>query len=1176
MKKAFLLILTPWFLSLIAIILIALIIWFIGPLIAIAEYKPLNSETVRLSFIFMLLIGWGLNNLRENKKSKNEKQQATQEIIEKNTAISKNTKNPDEAILAQRFNDAIKTLQSGGYGQGKLYQLPWYIVIGLPGSGKTTALKNSGLQFPLQNKFGGDPIQGTGGTRYCDWWFTNEAIMIDTAGRYTSQEGIGNTEKDSWIGFLNTLKKGRPKRPLNGIILAISLEDILNKTNTQKSLHATAIKQRIQELNHHLTMELPVYVIFTKMDTIAGFTSFFNDMEKEDREQIWGFNFSKKAIEKEHDFKNYFNNEYQKLIGTISNRVLYLLNQEKTPSKRNLIHQFPYQMNTLKPYLQDFLNNIFTPNQFETPLIIRGLYFISSTQSAMSSQWVSTSIPEQQINSPAVNIKNEYKSFFIKKLLTDIIFKEANLAKINSKYRKRFQWYYWSLIGTCVITFFSMLFIWHNSASLNKDYIAQLQKEVNNYLSATDGGLIDARNWSSLAVGLNHLSNLTTGFSQGSENYSIQQGAGLYQGHKLGSEASNTYKKSLHAFLMKDIEELLSKQLSTMGNDERLYESLKFYLMFYKPEKMQKQTFLIWVDILLKQEIAGDQNKKLRDNIIKHLNTALDENISPPPINQTLVDQARELLVLTPLELRLYRRLKNDYHQENPDEFRLTDIIGKKSDYIFYRKSGLPLTSGIPKLFTYSGFHSGYNLQNKKLAQRLSNEQWIYGDNPDIALTDAEIKTITDRVDNYYFEEYIKHWRSLLQDIRIKPFSSINQGQAVLRLLTAADRPLIKTIAAIRKNTALTEAPIMSNEKKEAVDKLTESFASSEKTRLERLTPVIASYEHVKLPGHKIDDAFKDFNQYAQMDEGLPLSQLQQAIDNLNNHFNKLSNANNIEEAVFAAGVNTGNALDPIVIVKRTANEAHPDIRLWFSDVANNATTVTAAATKGHVNNTWKTQVVRYYEKAIAGRYPIVSTSEKDIKLRDFSTFFGPSGILQTYFDENLNHLVDKTRSNWRWKKNIGIAESRLELFQQAEVIQKIFFQKKSSSPEVSFLLKPVSLDKITTGIRLETGGQYINYHHGPLRSKKLIWPGDTTANSKITFTLASKGTPISSSAEGEWSWFRLLDKHAVLSQQTASDNLKLSFTVNNIKADYELLPHNTFNPFTITAINNFKIPDKL
>ena len=1185
MKKLFQFLIQPWFLSLIVVILLAVIIWFIGPLIAIADYKPWASETVRLICTVVLFIAWGLNNLRVAKKSNHQEKEIAKSLVDNNNLVVNNnnanidTQNPDEAILAERFNDAIKTLQSARYGKkGKLYTLPWYIIIGLPGSGKTTALKNSGLQFPLHSKFGSEPIQGSGGTRYCDWWFTNEAIMIDTAGRYTAQEDTKKTESTSWLSFLNILKKGRPKRPLNGIIVTISIQDILSKTNTQKSIHASAIKHRIQELNHQLKMELPVYVIVTKIDTIAGFTSFFDDMEQEDRDQVWGFNLPNKKIERDNDFKDSFDKEYSTLMENINNRVLYRLDHEKMQNRRNLIHQFPHQMNALRPLLMEFLNNVFTPNQFETPLIIRGTYFISSTQSNMASQWVSGSLPTDRLHSPSNHVSGEVKTYFVHDLLKKVIFKEANLANINSKSRKRFFWVFGTLTASSLIAFLAMVLIWHNSLSLNKSYIQQLQGEINTYLEKTDGGLIDTRNWLSLATGLNHLRDLTSGFAKGSEDYPLQQGAGLYQGEKLGFEATSTYKKALHAFLMEDIGRLLSKQLSSAKDDEHLYEALKFYLMLYNPDKMEQETFLIWVDILLKKELAGNENKVLREHITGHLSTALEHNIAPAPMEKLLVEKVRETLVLTPLDLRLYRRLKNDYQKNNPGEFNLSNILGKKGDYIFYRDSGKPLSTGVPKLFTYNGFHAVYNIQNKKLAERLANEQWIYGDTLPDDLSDERIKEITNQVDEYYFEEYITHWRNFIQDIRINSFNSVNQGQAVLRLLASSEKPLIKVITAIRKHTALSEVPLVSNAKKQAAGELTESFASTEKRRLERLAPVAALGPNVKLPGNEVTEEFEAFNQYSQTDDGLPLAHLQTSLKQLNEHFNNIANAGNVNEAAFQASVSAGTGSAPITVVKRAINEAHPDVQLWFAQIADNANGITASATKAHINNTWKTDVYSFYEKAIKGRYPIDPSSSRNIKFNDFTSFFGPEGILQNYFDQNLKTFVDQTKKYWTWKKNsnIRISNRRLRIFQKAATIQKIFFANGNNTPEFSFLLKPLSLDNITTGVLLETGGQSNSYNHGPPRAQKLVWPGDATAHTKIAFTLASRGTPVSARTEGEWAWFRLLDQHASVQKDERSDNINLLFDLKGIKVEYQLIPPSSFNPFTTNAIKNFKIPSKL
>ena len=71
-------------------------------------------------------------------------------------------------ILAGRMNDALKSLRETAGGQGDyLYNRPWYVIIGPPGAGKTTALVNSGLRFPVST----DQFKGVGGTRNLDFLF---------------------------------------------------------------------------------------------------------------------------------------------------------------------------------------------------------------------------------------------------------------------------------------------------------------------------------------------------------------------------------------------------------------------------------------------------------------------------------------------------------------------------------------------------------------------------------------------------------------------------------------------------------------------------------------------------------------------------------------------------------------------------------------------------------------------------------------------------------------------------------------------------------------------------------------------------------------------------------------------------------------------------------------------
>src|SRR4029077_16851493 len=156
---------------------------------------------------------------------------------------------------------------------------------------KTTALINSGLKFPLSRGATPAAIAGVGGTRYCDWWFTEEAVLIDTAGRYTTQDSDGKADKQSWLVFLDLLKKNRPGQPINGGIVAISLEDLRVLGPAEIAAHATAIRARLLELHQRLKVDFPVYALFTKGDLVAGFTEYFANQTDQGRRQVWGATF---------------------------------------------------------------------------------------------------------------------------------------------------------------------------------------------------------------------------------------------------------------------------------------------------------------------------------------------------------------------------------------------------------------------------------------------------------------------------------------------------------------------------------------------------------------------------------------------------------------------------------------------------------------------------------------------------------------------------------------------------------------------------------------------------------------------------------------------------------------------------------------------------------------------
>ncbi len=182
-----------------ALLLVAIVIWVGGPYLAFGDFKPLESGFARIVAIVLVVVLWGFKGfLRELKAVLASNKLAAQVARQEDPRSTRASAEGQQ--MRQRFEEAIEALRKSKSRKGRinLYELPWYIIIGPPGAGKTTAIVNSGLNFPLAQKFGKEALRGVGGTRNCDWWFTDQAILLDTAGS-VHDAGLGRIDRRSRV-----------------------------------------------------------------------------------------------------------------------------------------------------------------------------------------------------------------------------------------------------------------------------------------------------------------------------------------------------------------------------------------------------------------------------------------------------------------------------------------------------------------------------------------------------------------------------------------------------------------------------------------------------------------------------------------------------------------------------------------------------------------------------------------------------------------------------------------------------------------------------------------------------------------------------------------------------------------------------------------------------------------
>ena len=430
------LVIRPFLLTGLAVIMLCLLLWFGG------EYVGLTNPESRQIVIICVILAWLLFGLFEwirafKNSQKIEKTLYDQSHTQALRAIDEKKENIE--LLQRQFDKALgmlkkSNMKGGFFGNTALSTLPWYMFIGPPASGKSTALVDSGLEFPCltENRRG---IQGIGGTRNCDWWFTNQGVLLDTAGRYVMEE-----EDQEWTAFLQMLKNGRKPYALNGVMVAVSLMDVTNWSEQDFERHVSQIRRRLDELILTLGIIFPVYVVFTKCDLLKGFLPFFSDLTKSEREQIWGSTLEWDQ-KKDSSPAAFFEEEFDGLVKRLITQRQRTLVQTPNSTQAAQILQFPLQFASSKEKLNRFVDVLFHPSRYQDNPRFRGFYFMSGTQVGHPIDRILASIT--QASGLALSEKKveqetgPTKSFFIKDFFTRVVFPDQNLTYPTSRRFRR-------------------------------------------------------------------------------------------------------------------------------------------------------------------------------------------------------------------------------------------------------------------------------------------------------------------------------------------------------------------------------------------------------------------------------------------------------------------------------------------------------------------------------------------------------------------------------------------------------------------------------------------------------------------------------------------------------------------------------------------------------------------
>jgi type VI secretion system protein ImpL len=1101
--------------------------------------------------------------------------------------------------LQAKMNEAIASLKSSELGaqhrgNAAIYALPWFMIIGPSAAGKTTLLRNSGLNFPYAS---GDDIdiRGFGGTRNCDWWFSNEAVLLDTAGRYTTEQD----DREEWLAFLGMLRKHRRRQPLTGAIVAISLSDLLTADAQEMERHVKIIRDRIDELSSRLGCIFPIYIVFTKCDLLYGFSSYFADLTPKEREQVWG---GWMGHDHDSNISEAFAAKMEGLHHRLCEMRLHKLSMVRNLRAKNELFGFPAQFDGAKDRLVEFIASLTNENPYQDTPHFCGIYLTSATQEGTPLQNIIGGmrqafgyVDEDQSSEPA-----ETKSFFVKNFFKQVAFPNSNdvsrtkrLSIIHRALKTT------AMVGSLGIIVASFLLL-STSLTMNtlllKKGVSAAQR-LTEEAKSKDNGLYP--DFQALTQVLAQYRTLLAY----EDKLPLTMTLGVYEGDKqlpaVRSLLLNSFERAYFKPAVKGLETRLanfSRQWSVADlkrQDEirdPYYQALKCYLMLSQPQRLEADFAGPVLQDIIQERLAGYlKGQTLEENdqqkmaamiriYLAHLIVEKDhpDYIMPLQANLTLVADAQNNLKAIPNAGRLYTQILNKGKLKHP-AIRLGDMLKGPGKHIMTSSFKMPF------MFTYEGWRTYAQPEIQALVKVASQGDWVTGylqDTPAAGDAPTASSSTEDElaaklemdIRALYFADYIENWFTLLDKVKISSFHSPDDAAKKMLLLARNDGPIAELLQVVSKNINITQS-----------GGLAQAAAGVVKTDdlVQELDGPLHDLRKLTDPGDKMNTSLL-INQYllALTSAQTEMEQMAAAVDVPQQCFRQAAMIMGGDGAtgseLYKCQLSTNTLLNGIDARTRKVAERllrGPIMGAWQTIIRQ---------TQVYLQDQWNASVMVSYKRKISDKFPFYDTTA-DASLNDIADFFRPEdGLIWAFTDAQLKPFLRKTRNNWVEKTwlgaGIGFDKSLLRSLRQATQITSGLFRRGQIQPDIHFSIYPMP----STGVqvtRFETNGQHLVYQNEPQEWKRFSWPGDQERSTAVIGCIPSGDRNLSKMKfAGDWSLLRLLH------QADMSVKNGLYHLVWHLKTDagtaasvqLKLRPDRHSNIFADGLFSRFRLPSTI
>jgi type VI secretion system protein ImpL len=1023
-------------------------------------------------------------------------------------------------------------------GSRALYELPWYMIIGNPSAGKSSAISNSGLQFPFADA---RVVHGVGGTRNCDWFFTADGIVLDTAGRYA----VEDEHLDEWRGFLALLKKHRKRAPVNGIIVAVSIAELRSDPDGALKL-ARSLRKRVQDLIERLEVFAPVYVVFTKADLIAGFGDFFCQCERSERERVWGATMPYKRKAGSEELLAFFDHGFDELHAGLVEMSMANMAQPRRTRMAPGVFTFPMEFASMRAPLRAFLATLFEENPFQFKPVFRGFYFTSALQEGQPVSAQSQRIaerfelalkPEQEAQPMPYGAAGGY---FLLKLFRDVIFADkALVSQYSSRASARLR--YAAFFGA-VLLLGGVLAGWTWSYMGNRQLAANVQADLDKVVKMQDKRLDLQSRLEALEILQDRIEQL----EKFGRDRPWSLGMGLYQGALLERKLREEYYAGVKEVMVKPVaaslEALLfemnanAEQLAAPGaasgpapgaapaaarqyadanplNVEDAYNALKTYLMLADTSRaetghLNDQLTRYWRGWLETNRGAMPREQMIR-SAERLLTYYLAQSGDPswPRIEQKLamVDQARENLRRVvrgmPARDRVYADIKARAGTRFP-AMTVVRIVGEQDQAL------MAGSYAIPGAFTREAWEKYIQGAFRDAASReLQSTDWVLktASKDDLTL-EGSPEQIQKNLVEMYKADYAKEWQKFVQGVAVADLGGFNGAVAAMnRLGDPQSSPIIKLLDTINEQTSW-DNPSLANAE---AQKAQRGFTDWVKHSLLRRSPAPVT---VQLDAARFERPMgavgREFAAVAKLvaakdKDATLLRGYMDTLSRLRTRLNMLKNQGDpgpgarqfMQQTLEGSGSELADALrfvDEQMLTGMSDSQKRA-IRPILVRSLMQTFAVIIGPVEAEINKTWLAQVYEPFQRTLAAKYPFSPAAKIEASSVEIGQFFGPEGLVAKFVTTSMGPLVVRRGDVLapRTWADMGIALSPQAVARFPGWIAPLGaggIATASAAAQTVFQIQPMPAPG-TLEYTVEIDGQQLRYRNTPAQWTSMVHP---------------------------------------------------------------------------------------